>query len=97
MSTTVVEIHRHHRFVQVRQPTAQQQRQRVDMAVRSYAELLSMTVEQTGLAIAVALRRLQISSDEVRAIAAGKERVDRIFRARADTFQTCGRSPKDAA
>lgn len=56
---------------------------RVDVAaeVRGYCELLGLTLEQTGLCSAVAVQRFQNGGDPKNAVAAGKDRADRIFRA----------------
>lgn len=61
--------------------------------VRGYCELLSLSAEQTGLCIAVAMQRLSNGGHPMNAIAAGKDRADRMFRAsyREPT------PPKDAA
>lgn len=54
---------------------------RADVAaeVRSYCELLSLDPQQTAICVSVALRRAQ-ETDARRAISAGKDRADRIFK-----------------
>lgn len=56
-------------------------RTEIDQQVRGYCELLSLTIEQTGLCSAVAVQRFANGAEPRNAIAAGKERADRIFRA----------------
>lgn len=56
-------------------------RTQIDEQVRGYCELLGLTVEQTGLCSAVAVQRFANGGDAKNAIAAGKDRADRIFRA----------------
>lgn len=56
-------------------------RQQIDEQVRGYCELLGLTLEQTGLCSAVAVQRFANGAEPKNAIAAGKDRADRIFRA----------------
>ena len=56
-------------------------RTQIDEQVRGYCELLSLTIEQTGLCSAVAVQRFANGAEPANAIAAGKDRADRIFRA----------------
>lgn len=62
-------------------PPRHEVRQQIDEQVRGYCELLGLTVEQTGLCSAVAVQRFANGGDAKNAIAAGKDRADRIFRA----------------
>lgn len=56
-------------------------RQQIDEQVRGYCELLSLTIEQTDLCSDVAKQRFDNGAEPKNAIAAGKDRADRIFRA----------------
>ena len=56
-------------------------RTQIDEQVRGYCELLGLTIEQTGLCSAVAVQRFANGAEPANAIAAGKDRADRIFRA----------------
>ncbi len=56
-------------------------RTQIDQQVRGYCELLGLTIEQTGLCSAVAVQRFANGAEPANAIAAGKDRADRIFRA----------------
>lgn len=56
-------------------------RTQIDEQVRGYCELLSLTIEQTDLCSDVAKQRFDNGAEPKNAIAAGKDRADRIFRA----------------
>lgn len=56
-------------------------RTQIDEQVRGYCELLGLTIEQIGLCSAVAVQRFANGAEPKNAIAAGKDRADRIFRA----------------
>jgi len=56
-------------------------RQQIDEQVRGYCEFLSLTIEQTDLCSDVAKQRFDNGAEPKNAIAAGKDRADRIFRA----------------
>jgi len=83
MSAQVIDIrtHRPATFHINGAPPRHAVRQQIDEQVRGYCELLGLTVEQTGLCSAVAVQRFANGGDAKNAIAAGKDRADRIFRA----------------
>lgn len=83
MSAQVIDIrtHRPATFHINGAPPRHEVRQQIDEQVRGYCELLSLTLEQTGLCSAVAVQRFANGGDAKNAIAAGKDRADRIFRA----------------
>lgn len=82
MSAQVIDFstHRPHLF-RVGVPTIPTIRTQIDQQVRGYCELLSLTPEQIGLCSAVAMQRFANGGDPKNAVAAGKDRADRIFRA----------------
>lgn len=82
MSAQVIDIqtHRPHMY-RVGAPTIPTIRTQIDQQVRGYCELLGLTIEQIGLCSAVALQRFGNGGEPRNAIAAGKDRADRIFRA----------------
>lgn len=85
MSAQVIDLRTHRvvlgRFVPKPIPAMNAVRADVDGKVRGYCELLSLSAEQTGICIAVALQRLSNGAHQMNAAAAGKDRADRIFRA----------------
>lgn len=83
MSAQVIDIrtHRPAAFHINGAPPRHAVRQQIDEQVRGYCELLSLTIEQTGLCSAVAVQRFANGAEPRNAIAAGKDRADRIFRA----------------
>lgn len=83
MSAQVIDIrtHRPATFHINGAPPRHAVRQQIDEQVRGYCELLGLTIEQTGLCSAVAVQRFANGGDAKNAIAAGKDRADRIFRA----------------
>ena len=83
MSAQVIDIrtHRPATYTVNGAPPRHAVRQQIDEQVRGYCELLSLTLEQTGLCSAVAVQRFANGGDAKNAIAAGKDRADRIFRA----------------
>lgn len=94
MSAVVIDFttHRPHLY-QVGAPTIPTIRTQIDQQVRGYCELLSLTPEQVGLCIATAMQRFTNSGIEKNAVAAGKDRADRIFRA---SFSPKGDGPRAA-
>lgn len=97
MSAQVIDLRTHRvtigRFVPTPIPALNTVRAEVDGKVRGYCELLSLSPEQTGLCIAVALQRLANDAHPMNAAAAGKDRADRIFRA---SFKPKGDGPEAA-
>jgi hypothetical protein len=79
MSAQVIDIrtHRPHLY----SVGASTIRLHIDQQVRGHCELLGLSPEQIGLCIAAALNRLNNGADPKNAVAAGKERADRIYRA----------------
>jgi len=82
MSATVIDLmtHRPHLY-RVGTPTIPTIRTQIDQQVRGYCELLSLSPEQIGLCSAAAMQRFANGGDPKNAVAAGKDRADRIFRA----------------
>lgn len=85
MSAQVIDLRTHRvmlgRFVPTPIPALNAVRADVGGKVRGYCELLSLTAEQTGTCIAVAMQRLGNGAHPMNATAAGKDRADRMFRA----------------
>lgn len=83
MSAQVIDIrtHRPAMFRVGAAPTIQTIRVEIDEQVRGYCELLGLSPQNTGLCSAVALQRFANGGEPKNAIAAGKDRADRIFRA----------------
>lgn len=61
------------------QPAVDLLKKWIDTPVRSYCNLLSLSIEETAICCAVARRRYADGTSEINAIRAGKDRADRIF------------------
>ncbi len=82
MSAQVIDLQTHRsRIYRVGTPTIPTIRTQIDQQVRGYCELLSLSPEQIGLCSAAAMQRFANGGDPKNAVAAGKDRADRIFRA----------------
>lgn len=81
MSAKIIQLSSHPRALFRPAPARTTLRKQIDEQVRGYCELLGLTLEQTGLCSAVAVQRFQNGGDPKNAVAAGKDRADRIFRA----------------
>ena len=95
MSAQVIDIrtHRPATFHINGAPPRHTVRTQIDQQVRGYCELLSLSPEQIGLCSAVAMQRFANGGDPKNAVAAGKDRADRIFRA---SWQPKGSGPRAA-
>lgn len=95
MSAQVIDIrtHRPATFRINSAPPRHTVRMQIDEQVRGYCELLSLSIEQIGLCSAVALQRFSNGADPRNAVAAGKDRADRMFRAK---YKPCGNGPEAA-
>lgn len=85
MSAQIIQLDTHRvmlgRFVPTPVPALNAVRADVYSKVRGYCELLSLSPEQIGLCSAVAMQRFANGGDPKNAVAAGKDRADRMFRA----------------
>lgn len=81
MSAQIIQLSSHRRALFRPAPAHATLRKQIDEQVRGYCELLGLTLEQTGLCSAVAVQRFANGGDARNAVAAGKDRADRIFRA----------------
>lgn len=86
MSAQIIDIRTHRiglgKFVPTPIPALHDTRAEVADKVRGYCELLSLSDEQTDKCAAVAMARLNNGAHVMNAVAAGKDRADRMFRAR---------------
>jgi hypothetical protein len=86
MSAQIIDLRTHRiglgKFVPTPIPAMRDTRAEVADKVRGYCELLSLSPEQIGTCAAVAMVRLKNGAHVMNAVAAGKDRADRMFRAR---------------
>jgi len=86
MSAQIIDLRTHRiglgKFVPTPIPAPHDTRAEAADKVRGYCELLSLSPEQIGTCAAVAMVRLKNGAHVMNAVAAGKDRADRMFRAR---------------
>lgn len=81
MSAQVIDIRTHRPALFPLTPTLPTLRTQIDNQVRGYCELLGLSIHDIGMCSAVAMQRFSNGADPRNAVAAGKDRADRIFRA----------------